>query len=240
MSIIVATCATIAGILSGLAGGETVNLNKQDCSAVSINRYYPKRVTINAGRSVVRGLTVQPGAGNVRWRSGTLVAPKGKYANAADGYAARIQGGAKDVRFDNVTFTEARMGLVIGAASNVTVADSKLYSYGSDGIHISGAADGVTIVRNEFRDPDPRPTQCLVTKDDGTKETIFGMSSRACVAIKGLFRDGDHSDAIQMRNGGKNILIRFNRATGKQQAFSEMRTGGDKPLSNVACSLRTP
>ncbi|MDF1505640.1 right-handed parallel beta-helix repeat-containing protein [Roseisolibacter sp. H3M3-2] len=228
---ILATCATIAGILAAAAGGETISLANQDCPAISIDRHFPTRVTVNAGGSVVRGLVIS--GGNVRWRSGAIVAPGGAYVAGPLGYGAHLKPGTADVRFDGVTFTEANRGIAAEGVKRLAVADSRFERLGSDGIIIADSED-LVVARNHFLDTRARPSRCITPT-----ELLTGISRAACIAILGTWFDGDHPDALQMRDGVKRARIYGNLVEGPTQGLSQMDTPGDDPLERITIELNT-
>lgn len=215
-----ATCATLAAILAAAQGGETITLAKgSDCPTVIINRRFPKRVTVNAGGTVVRGLRVRDG-GNLRWRSGQIRAAKGMIGTGADGYAVHLLRAA-DVRVDGVVLTDARIGLVADGGQRLTVADSRFWRLRADGINAQ-KVDGLTITRNSFDESQPLPSSCVTISS-----ITFGVAQRDCV---GIWTDGDHPDAIQLRNGVRRVTITFNTIRGQTQGAAQMDGPGDEPL----------
>lgn len=218
-----ATCDTIQSVLASAQGGEVISF-KGNCPTVTITKAYSKQVTVNAGGSSVAGLRIS-GAANVRWRSGLITAPEGIHGFAAGGYGIQVNGGARNIRFDAVTVTAAKKGVVLDTASNIIFADSKFTLLGEDGIIASRVA-GLTVARSRFWGTIGKPQECLAA--DGT--ITYGMTRSACV---GVWKDGYHADAIQMRNGVANARIYDNLVEGNTQGLTQMDTTGDAPLERV-------
>lgn len=225
---ITATCATIAALVASAQGG-TISLPKAKCEAITLKRTAAKVVTINAGGSTIRGLTIN--GSNIRWRSGTIVSPNGVEGKASAVYGLLIRGSAKtpvsNVSVSGVRFGLSRKAVVLDTASNITLSDNRFDGYGEDGI-IASQVNGLTVLRNRFVNVIGKPTSCTTAGG-----VIPGLSSRDCVARGGTWADGFHSDAIQMRNGVKNAVIRGNLIRGKTQGITQMDTTGDAPLENI-------
>jgi len=217
---IAATPATLSAAIAAAAPGDTISLAPGSYGPVTIKRSWSRQVTINAGRATVRGLVIT-GAG-VRWRSGTLAAAGGKDGFAGAGYAVRITGAR--VRLDGVLITDAKKGVVLDGATDVTIADSRFLRLGEDGVIVSRTS-GLTIVRNRFAETIGKPTSCAIAMD-----VVLGLSSRDCLAKGGLWKDGYHPDAIQMRNAVVRFLIEGNIIEGATQGVTQMDTTGDAPL----------
>lgn len=222
--IISATCATIALALMSAKGGETINL-KGECPLTTIRAKPAKVVTVNAGGATVRGLWFV-NAANIRWRSGTVRAPKGAMASSGDGYGALVRASV-NIRFDGVLFTDAKKALVTDNADRVAIVDSRFLRYGEDGI-IANKTRGLTILRNRFDQIIGKPTECTVTGG-----VIPGLAKRDCDAKGGAWIDGFHSDAVQLRNATVDVLIEGNTVTGKTQGLTQMDATGDLPLQRV-------
>lgn len=221
---IVATCATIALALMSAKGGETINL-KGDCPQTTIRAKPARIVTVNAGGATVRGLWFV-NAANIRWRSGTIRAPKGALASSGDGYGALVRG-STNIRFDGVLFTDAKKALVTDDTDRVTIADSRFLRYGEDGI-IANRTRGLTVVRNRFGEIVGKPTECTVAGG-----VLPGLAKRDCDAQGGAWIDGFHADAVQMRNATTDVLIADNVVAGLTQGLTQMDTTGDAPLQRV-------
>ena len=216
-----ATCATITAMLASAQGGEVINL-KGNCTTITISKQYRREVTINAGGSSVVGLVVR--GANVRWRGGKLSAKDGAHGKAGNGYAVLIHQGAANVRLEGVTITAAKKGLVVDQARNIAIVDSKFIALGEDGMIVS-RVNGLTVTGNQFGNPVGKPTECLVNG-----RVQLGLAKRNCA---GVWKDGYHSDAIQMRNGVVGARIAGNLIEGKTQGITQMDSKGDAALQNV-------
>jgi hypothetical protein len=59
------------------------------------------------------------------------------------------------------------------------------------------------------------------------------LSSRDCVAKGGAWADGYHPDALQLMNGVKRAVVRFNYVFGDTQGLTQMDTAGQAPLEDI-------
>ena len=214
-----ATCATIAAILAAAEGGETITL-RGDCPTIVVAKTYERLVTVDASEATVRGLIIS--GGNIRWRSGRIVAPRGAFGNARDGYGVTITG--RDVLIDSVLITDAKKGAVIDGASNVNFVGNRFLRLGEDGIIASRTA-GLRVTYNRFEQNLRRPTSCNVAG-----RISHDVSQRDC---RGTWTDGTHNDAIQLRNGVTDVLLENNIVRGNTQGLTQMDTAGDAPLERV-------
>jgi Right handed beta helix region len=162
--------------------------------------------------------------GNIRWRGGRLAAKDGAHGFAGNGYAVRIYNGAANVNFEGVTVTAAKKGIVIDQARNISIVDSRFVALGEDGMIVS-RVNGLTVARNQFGQTIGKPTECMVNG-----RTQLAVIRRNCA---GVWKDGYHADALQMRNGVVNARISDNLVEGKTQGLTQMDTTGDAPLQNV-------
>lgn len=218
---LLATCATLAAVLASAQGGETINLEHgSDCEAVAVSKHYTRQVTINAGYSTVRGLTIS--GSNVRWRSGVVMATGGAFAIGPRGYGVRITGA--NIMLDGVLVTAAKKGIAVVGARNVSIVRSRFRAYGEDGI-IASRTIGLRVEDNSFADVIGKPRECEV---DGV--ISYGTAKRDCT---GTWRDGFHADAVQMRDGVTDAVIRGNVVRGETQGLTQMDTTGDAPLARV-------
>lgn len=216
-----ATCATIAAMLASAQGGEVINL-KGNCPTITISKAYARQLTVNAQGASVSGLVVR--GTNIRWRGGKLAAKDGAHGRAGNGYAVLIHQAAANVRLEGVTITAAKKGIVIDQARNVAIVDSRFVALGEDGMIVS-RVNGLTVAGNQFGSPIGKPTECLVNG-----QIQLGLAKRNC---PGVWKDGYHADALQMRNGVVNARISGNLVEGKLQGITQMDTTGDAPLENV-------
>lgn len=218
---IAATCASLAAILATAQGGETIALSGT-CPTVTIARAYARPVTIDATRARVSGLVLS--GANIRWSGGTLSAAGGLDGKGPLGYAVLIRGG-RSIRVERAVVTGAKKGMVVDKARNVTIDRVQFTALREDGIIASETA-GLTVTNSRFAGSIPRPTSC--TSSGGV--VSFDVPHRDC---KGVWDDGNHPDAVQMRNGVTDVLIARNTVRGKTEGFTQMDTTGDAPLARV-------
>lgn len=220
---ILATCATIAAILSSASGGEIIQLTGT-CPTVKVTKLYKSRVTVQADKATVKGLSVT--GGNITWQGGVIQAAAGAFSTGPDGYAINLRGAAS-VNIENVRVTDARKGLVMDGAKSVIILNNTFDRVGEDGI-IASASSTVNIVNNRFENTVGKPTVCSFLVG-----LTSGLSSRDCISRGGKWLDGFHPDAVQMRNGMSQVIVANNTITGATQGITQMDTTGDKPLSHV-------
>lgn len=222
---IIATCATIAAALASASGGDTIEL-RGECGVVKVAKAFPDDapVTIDATGSAL-SLEVTNKARNVVLRGGTLRATGGTTGVAMAGYGALVRGAR--VTFDGVGVTASKKGIVTDKASAVSVLNSRFYELGDDGI-IANLTAGLVVRGNTFVDFRPTPTTCTTAT-----AVVRGLSSRACIAQGGTWRDGSHPDAVQMRNAVTDATIVDNIVFADIQGFAQMDSKGDLPLQRV-------
>lgn len=218
---IAATCASLAAILATAQGGEAIALSGT-CPTITIARTYARPVTIDATRARVRGLVIS--GANVRWSGGTLSAPGGLDGKGPLGYAVLIRG-ARNIRLERAVVTGAKKGMVIDKARGIAVDRVEFTALREDGIIVSETA-GLTVTNSRFSDSVPRPSRC--TSAGGVVSTA--VPQRDC---KGVWVDGNHPDAVQMRNGVTDVLIAHNTVRGATAGITQMDTTGDAPLARV-------
>jgi len=214
-------CATFIAALATVAPGGTVTLAKgATCEGVKITRDMPRQTTVNLGGATLRGLVIT--GSNWRVRSGTLRAIGGAHMAGPLGYGVKIAG--KRIRIDGALVTDAKKGIVVDLAADVTIADSRFLRLGEDGI-IASRVRGFQVVRNRFAGVLGKPSECQV----GMIVT-YSVAKRDC---RGAWTDGYHADAVQMRNGVTDALIASNLVEGSTQGITQMDTTGDAPLERV-------
>lgn len=218
---IFATCASLAAVLASARGGETIAL-RGNCPTITIARAFARPVTIDAGKAQVSGLVLS--GANIRWSGGTLSAPGGLDGKGPAGYAVLIRGG-RNIRVERAVVTYAKKGMVIDKARSVTIDRVKFTRLREDGIIASETA-GLTVTNSSFSDSMPRPTRC--TSPAGVVATA--VPRRDCT---GVWIDGNHPDAVQMRNGVTDVRIAGNIVRGPTQGITQMDTTGDAPLARV-------
>lgn len=218
--IVAATCATLAAMLSYVSAGDTIQITG-DCGPVEISRSFTKPVIIDATQATIRGLRIT--GANIDWRGGTLRAQDGLQGVGPRGYALYVSG--TGVSISSATITDARMGAVVVNARNVKFRKNRFWRLRSDGINTS-MTNGLTVSYNRFEESIPNPTKCILASG----KVLTSVSYRNC---DGTWIDGDHADAVQMRNGVENAVLDHNVVSGNTQGLTQMDTTGDLPLKNV-------
>ena len=219
--LIAATCSTIAAMLAYASGGDTITLHGR-CDTITIRQKYESTVTVDASKALVRGLVIN--GENIHWKGGVLTASGGLNANGPTGYAVRVFYG-KSVTIEGALITDASRGVVLDRSEDINIIKNRFNGLRVDGIIASRVA-GMKVTWNDFRNSKPNPSTCV--SSDG--QTAFEVARRSC---EGAWRDGDHADAVQMRNGISDALIAFNRVTGQTQGLTQMDSVNDAPLKNV-------
>lgn len=205
--------------IAGLQPGATIRLPPGDNGRIVIrDQQFDPPVTIDATDAVVRGLDIR-NAGGIIWRGGIIEAPKGrgdddtslKGRGRGDEHHGALVKSARDVTFDHVTFTNAKIGLVAARSTGLTVRQSRFTGMRSDGINSVGNSH-VLIENNIFTDTRPIPS--TGSKADGT------------------WQDGDHCDAIQIWAPpdvpvATDITIRGNIIEGATQGINTFGPHGD-------------
>lgn len=218
---ILATCASLAAVLARADGAETIVL-RGNCPTITIARSFPKPVTIDAGTARIGGLELS--GANIRWRGGTMSAPGGMDGKGPAGYAVLIRGG-RNIRVERAVVTGAKKGMVIDKARAITIDRVEFKGLREDGIIASETA-GLTVTYSTFASSVPRPSRCIAP----TGAIAEGVPKRDCA---GTWIDGNHPDAVQMRNGVTDARIAFNTVRGPTQGITQMDTKGDLPLARV-------
>lgn len=219
------TPETIYQVLSDANGGFTIELVGA-FPTLTLSANYVSRVTILARQAVVKGLVVK--GSNIDWISGTIEAPSGSDGVGPSGYGISYGKTAKDVRFISAKIRNSNRGVAGGGGLRLAWIGCD-FSVRQDGL-IIGGGEGFQIVGNRFHDFTPKPSVC--TLPDGSVRN--SIASRDCVALGGTWKDGDHSDAIQLRNGCKDFLIAYNKIESTSQGIGQMDSVGDLPLDRIA------
>lgn len=207
----------MVAVLAGLDAGKTVRLPPGDHDRIVIrDRHFDPPVTIDARGATIKGLMIESSSGII-WRGGTIVAPKGRgdedpaSRGTGPSHNAAIVGRSEAIVFDDVTFADAKIGLLAGRTRDLTVRNSRFRALRSDGIDSVGNSQ-VLIENNEFSDTRPIPR----------------------IGKKGEpgFVDGDHPDAIQIWAPADvplatDITIRNNRIEGSTQGINTFGPRGD-------------
>lgn len=217
---IAATCSTFLAMVAYASGGDTITLTG-NCGTIEIARQFQSTVYIDATKASVRGLRIS--GSRIHWSGGRISAPGGMDAVGPPGYAVKISG--HSIRIKSAIITGAKKGMVLDKASGVLVDRNQFWRLREDGI-IASRTSGVKILYNRFSESRPLPTRC--TRPDG--KLVRGLARRDC---PGVWVDGNHADAVQMRDGMADVLIADNTVTGPTQGLTQMDTTGDLPLRNV-------
>lgn len=215
-----ATCATILAILAQAAPGSTVQLTGA-CGPLELRGSYSRPVTVDASRASVRGLRIS--GRNIVWKGGTLSAADGLRGKGGNGYAVHISGAGVTVK--GAVITDARLGMLIHKAAQVRIESNRFTGLRADGMQIV-ASTGIVVAGNRFENSRPDPTVCITRAG----RTVANTPKRDC---DGVWDDGDHPDAVQMRDGVADVVIEKNIVSGNTQGITQMDTTGDAPLSNV-------
>lgn len=174
-----------AAALAGLAPGATIRVPPGAQPAIAIeNRHFDPPVTIDAHGATVAGLTID-GSSGIVWRGGTIAAPNGRgdidspdqKRGSGPAYNATTVSRSRNIAFDDVTFTNAKIGIVASRSRDLAVRNSRFVGLRSDGF-VSVGNSHVLIENNHFHDTRPIPS--------------FGSKA------DGDFVSGDHCDAIQI------------------------------------------
>lgn len=205
--------------LAGLDAGKTVKLAPGDHDRIVIKgRHFDPPVTIDARGATIKGLSIESSSGIV-WRGGTIVAPKGRGdadtspagRGTGPSHYAGVVSRSEQIVFDDVTFADAKIGLLAGRNRDLTVRNSRFRSLRSDGIDSVGNSH-VLIENNVFSDTRP----------------ILRVGKKG----EPGFVDGDHPDAIQLWAPrdlplASDIIIRNNRIEGSTQGINTFGPKGD-------------
>lgn len=194
-------------------------------SPITLSQRYTLPIRLFAHRAFVKGLTFA--GSNIRWMGGRVEASGGSNGFAKAGYGITVNSTAADISVDSVTVRNADRGFVTGGGKRISITNCDV-SVRQDGIIASGGED-ITFAYNRFHNFYPRPTTC--TLPDNT--IINGLSSRDCIARGGIWKDGDHSDAIQIRNGMKRVSIIGNRIESISQGIGQMDATNDLPIDFI-------
>lgn len=215
-----ATCTTILAALSAATGGDTIVLSGE-CGAFTISQTYSSTVFIDATDAVVSGLKIT--GGNIEWRGGTLKASGGLNGATYSGYALYMT--ATNVKVADVLFTDARIGALVKNSAQITFSHDHFDGVRTDGIQIS-QTDGLVVEDSTFEHSQPVLSTC--TMPDGT--VYYQKPLSQCT---GTYVDGDHPDALQMRDNVRNALVIRNTVRGATQGLGQMDSTNDAPLANI-------
>lgn len=209
MSILTATCATLAAVLSSAQPGDTVRLSGR-CGDVTLPaRNHATPVTVDASRAVIRSLMVRGTAGWT-WKGGTIDSPLPPtvWRNVMIDNARRIE-------ISGVTLTGGQTGVLVTRGSeDVMLRDNIATGLQSDGFNVA-TARRVSIIGNTCRDFRPIPP-------------VYANGR--------MVKDGSHPDCIMLwSEAGKeptsDITIVGNKMSGAMQGISHFwhpKLGRDK------------
>lgn len=217
------SCAALLAALASPAGGQSYTLT-ENCADIVVQRYFRAPVVIDAGGNTISGFTVGKGAGNLTLRGGTVTARRGE-VGGVDGYAVLLRG-SRNVVIDNMSFVRFNRGVVTDFADQVKIINSR-FAMGQDGIIANGGTD-LEFTNNKFWQVSMIATRCVTGS-----QVEEGLPARACKAKGGVWTDGWHQDAIQIRNGIKQLKIIGNTIEGVQQGIGQMDARTDAPLEDV-------
>jgi hypothetical protein len=200
----------LTAALSGLQPGAVIRLppGRQPTIEIAGQNFSPA-VTIDARDATVMGVRITDSSGIV-FRGGTIESPDGVTGDKPGSHGVRLQR-SNDITFDNVTFTNAKHGMVAGNGRGLTVRNSRFTGMRSDGINSVSNSD-VLIENNRFTDMVPK-----------LKTGVRGEPG---------FIDGDHPDAVQMwmsqaTRTAHDIVIRNNFIEGPTQGITTFGDPGD-------------
>ncbi len=216
--------------LPGLASGMTVTLPAGEQGPFAIrNQNFDPPVTIDASAATVRGLRIWNSSGIIV-RGGTFVGADGLDGRGFDGYGVDVRT-SKRLRFDGLTFTRAKRGLIVADSRSISVRRGVFTGLRSDGINLPGSSD-ILVEQSRFENFLPR-------KPTGDKAA-------------GTYKDGDHPDAIQLWTTKTNprmtdITIRDNIIEGDTQGintfgprglgYARMRVTGNRVKINYPAAI---
>lgn len=200
-------CADLVSTFRTAPAGATLVLTEACQDFELSSRTAP--LTIMAGTLdrpvVVKGLRLRR-VENLTWIGGQMEAIAGQSStNHILGRAISVAAG-RNIVFDGMRVREAHRGFVAHDTHNLTVRNSSFTRMRSDGMNLVSII-GATITGNSFAQTNPRPTTC--TLPDGS--VLFSLKQSTCERThKGVWRDGDHSDCIQIWGTPSDIRVEGN------------------------------
>lgn len=230
------TCAALILALANPAGGQSYTLG-EDCigrggkPALVVTTIFTRTVTINAQGRTIRGIVLD-GGGNLVVRGGKIEAPLGSGTDASEGgpgnYGVLMKRRSRNVTFEQVTFTNARKAIVFGdGSSGLSVRASRCEGAVEDCLIAAGGSN-IEFSNNVVGPFETKPTQCKVTSG-----ILYTLSRAKCTAQGGLWRDGWHSDVVQLRDGVSNVVVANNVINTTGQGLTQMDRDIDAPIRNV-------
>jgi hypothetical protein len=233
------TCAALIMALSDPTGGKSYSLG-EDCvgsggrPALVVRTVFAQTVTINAQGKTIRGIFFE-GGGNVVVRGGRIEAPLGSGVEALGSgpghYGVLMNKRSRNVTFEQVTFANARKAIVFGdGSSGLSVRSSRCEGAVEDCLIAAGGSN-IDFSNNIVGPFQTKPTQCKVATG-----TLYTLSRAQCTAQGGLWRDGWHSDVVQLRDGVANVVVADNVINTTGQGLTQMDRTIDAPIRNVRFS----
>lgn len=230
------SCAALALALSNPAGGGSFTLTS-DCPsrdgqpALVIRHVFKRPVTVYANGRVIRGIVID-GGGNLVWNGGRIEAPAGSGDDPRQGgpqyYGVQIKGDARSIAFEGVSFANARKAIVFsGPAQGLTVRNSRCQGNVEDCLIASGGRD-IVFTHNIAGPFTSRPSLCVIGS-----VSFDRIAKRDCLARNGEWRNGWHSDVLQLRNGIANVLVAYNVINTTGQGLTQMDKPTDAPIRSV-------
>lgn len=220
---IIATCATIAGILSNIQAASSVVLIGS-CPTITITRSFSSPISVDASKATIRGLRIV-GGGGVIWRGGILRSQDGENAVGVKGYGALVKN-AHDVTIDGVRFIDSNKSLVVDKSTDFTVRNSR-FEIGGDAVIANGGSN-LNFSKNTVVQVSMQQTTC-----SQSNVILYALSKPECEAKNGIWADGWHQDAFQFRDGIKGLTIVDNVIRNTQQGIGQMDATGDAPVVDV-------
>lgn len=188
-----------------------------------------ENIVVLAYGATIKGLAIT--GSNISIVGGNIEALDGAEGFAERGYAVNLRN-ASNIRLSGCTIRNADRGVVIDNCDGITV-DNCDFAVRQDGI-IANQGRNYQFTANRFTNFYPKPTTCCIGL-----EVQSGLSRRECEFLGGIWTDGDHSDAIQIRNGIKGLVIAGNQIDGIQQGIGQMDGNTDLPLEDVIILANT-
>jgi hypothetical protein len=181
-----------------------------ECTDVRMPQRRTEPLTVIAGTAmgrgaVIRGLQVWR-VENLTWVGGIIEGLEGHAPTSAIGQRGIDLRYGGNVRFDRVLFRNAVRAASLNLTENVSITNSVFTNIRSDGINVVSVKHG-RFENNQFSNFSPIPTRC--TYPDGS--VVERLSASGCRNSGGVWRDGDHSDGIQMWGENEDILVKNNR-----------------------------
>ncbi|GGE12336.1 hypothetical protein GCM10011529_18360 [Polymorphobacter glacialis] len=143
---LVATPSTLAAVIAGARGGETITLVAGDYPLLAVKeRVFSSPITIDARAARVGGLKLE-GVEGLVWRGGTIKSPAVDGRGRA-GYAVFIAQ-SKGITIRDTLITDTVRAMVIGESSDVLISKNRMIGMTIDGLNIGSGSHHVTIDGN--------------------------------------------------------------------------------------------